>query len=104
MLASADPGDAPEIRMNYYGDPHDLEVMVAVVRKALDVVAHWPDPDALGPLLRAAGACRRARARSRATRRRDELIIDLARHYSRDRLPPDQHMPDRQTSSTPGCG
>src|SRR5438045_3828868 len=50
VLSSSDPTAAPDIRMNYYGDPHDLDVMVSVVRKALDVVDHWPDPDALGPL------------------------------------------------------
>ena len=42
VLASADPLDQPDIRMNYYGDPYDMEVMIAVLRRALDVVAHWP--------------------------------------------------------------
>ena len=44
VLASAEPSDHPDIRMNYYGDPHDMAVMVAVLRRALDVAAHWPRP------------------------------------------------------------
>ena len=48
VLASADPVDHPDIRMNYYGDPHDMKVMVAV--------------HAAGPRHRRALA-RRARAR-----------------------------------------
>ncbi len=50
VLASADPAVHPEIRMNYYDDPHDMKVMVAVVRKALDIAAHWPGNRKLGPL------------------------------------------------------
>ena len=41
VLASSDPADAPIIRMNYYSDPHDLKVMVAVMRKCLDIVDNW---------------------------------------------------------------
>ena len=51
VLASADPLDHPDIRMNYYGDPHDMEVMIAVIRRVLDVVAHWPAHREIGPLL-----------------------------------------------------
>jgi choline dehydrogenase len=42
VLASTNPADHPVIRMNYFGDPHDMKVMVAVLRRALDIVAHWP--------------------------------------------------------------
>lgn len=41
VLASSDPADAPIIRMNYYSDPHDLKVMVAVMRKCLDIIDNW---------------------------------------------------------------
>ena len=51
VLASADPLDHPDIRMNYFGDPHDMKVMVAIVRRVLDVVAHWPSHREIGPLL-----------------------------------------------------
>ncbi len=50
VLKSADPGDAPEIRMNYYTDPHDLKVMVAVMRRALEIVSNWPGPNQPGAL------------------------------------------------------
>ncbi|MEO8660014.1 MAG: GMC family oxidoreductase [Bryobacteraceae bacterium] len=49
VLESSDPLVAPAIRMNYYSDPHDLKVMVAVLGRALDIVAHWPVPGRLGP-------------------------------------------------------
>jgi choline dehydrogenase-like flavoprotein len=50
VLKSADPATPPEIRMNYFTDPHDLKVMVAVMRRALDIVAHWPGEKKPGPL------------------------------------------------------
>ena len=51
VLESGDPAKHPVIRMNYFADPHDLEVMVAVMRRALDIVAHWPASHKLGPLM-----------------------------------------------------
>ena len=51
VLGSTDPTADPVIRMNYFGDPHDMKVMVAVMRRVLDIVAHWPGPQAIGPLL-----------------------------------------------------
>jgi len=48
---SADPAEAPDIRMNHYADPHDMKVMFAVMRRALDVVAAWPAHREIGPLL-----------------------------------------------------
>ncbi len=44
VLTSADPAVPPEINFNYFGDPHDLKVMVAIIRRTLDVMAHWPGP------------------------------------------------------------
>lgn len=43
VLESADPAVHPAIRMNYFADDHDIKVMVAVVRRALDIVANWPN-------------------------------------------------------------
>ena len=51
VLESADPAVHPTIRMNYFGDENDLKVMVAVLRRALDVVAHWPSDSGIGPLM-----------------------------------------------------
>jgi choline dehydrogenase-like flavoprotein len=81
VLTSADPGEAPDIRMNYYSDPHDLDVMVAVVRKALEVVENWPDADALGPMY-VPPALAKAHNHQPGEKPSDELIKDMARHYS----------------------
>jgi choline dehydrogenase-like flavoprotein len=51
VLDSADPAVHPAIRMNYYDDPYDMKVMVAAVRRALDIAAHWPGNRKLGPLM-----------------------------------------------------
>ena len=81
VLTSADPLDQPDIRMNYYGDPHDMEVMVAVLRRALDVVEHWPAERPLGSLLvPPALATRHGYAEGDTPG--DDLLVDLARHYS----------------------
>jgi choline dehydrogenase len=50
-LASADPSVHPTIRMNYYDDPHDIKVMVAAIRRSLDIAAHWPGNRKPGPLM-----------------------------------------------------
>ena len=48
VLESADPATPPAIAMNYYADPIDLKVMVAAMRRSLDIVAHWPGTDKPG--------------------------------------------------------
>ncbi len=50
-LDSADPAVPPAIRMNYYDDPHDLKVMVAAIRRAMDIAAHWPGNRKPGPVM-----------------------------------------------------
>jgi choline dehydrogenase len=50
VIESADPTVPPAIHMNYFADPHDLKVMVAVMRRALDIVEAWPGPNKPGPL------------------------------------------------------
>ncbi len=39
------PMQPPSILMNYFGDPYDLKVMVAVMRKALAIADNWPGPN-----------------------------------------------------------
>jgi choline dehydrogenase-like flavoprotein len=51
VLDSTNPGAAPAIRMNYYHDPHDLKVMVAAIRRSMDITAHWPGNRRPGPLM-----------------------------------------------------
>jgi choline dehydrogenase len=81
VLSSAEPFDQPGIRMNYFADPHDMEVMVAVLRRALDVVANWPPPQELGPLL-VPPALAAKHAYVAGDTPSDDLLADLARHYS----------------------
>jgi choline dehydrogenase len=50
VLESADPFTPPSIHMNYFADPYDLKVMVAVMRRAIDIVESWPGPNKPGPL------------------------------------------------------
>lgn len=48
VLQSADPKMPPAISMNYYADPLDLKVMVAAMRRSLDIMAYWPGADKPG--------------------------------------------------------
>lgn len=81
VLASNDPTAPPIIRMNYLTDPHDLKVMVAVIRKALDIVAHWPGPNRPGPL-NVPPALARQHAHVAGQAPSDALLEDMARHYA----------------------
>ena len=81
VLGSTSPTDHPVIRMNYFGDPHDMKVMVAVLRRALDIVAHWPASHKIGPLLVPPFLARKHRHAEGAAPS-DALLQDLALHYS----------------------
>jgi choline dehydrogenase len=79
-LASADAKDAPRIDLNYLADPHDVTVMVAVMRRALEIVDHWPD-DGIGPLM-VPPALAEKHGHTTGERPSDDLLEDLARHYA----------------------
>jgi choline dehydrogenase-like flavoprotein len=81
VLASADPTDHPDIRMNYFDDPHDMKVMIAILRRALDVVANWPTHRDIGPLL-VPPAIAAQHGHVSGDSPSDALLEDLARHYS----------------------
>ncbi len=81
VLSSADPLEHPDIRMNYFDDPYDMEVMVAVLRRALEVVANWPRRRELGPLL-VPPALAAKHGHVSGDTPSDDLLVDLARHYS----------------------
>lgn len=51
IIRSADPSVPPQINFNYFSDPHDLKVMVAIQRRVLEVAANWPGEKKLGPWL-----------------------------------------------------
>jgi choline dehydrogenase len=81
VLTSADPAASPDIRMNYYGDPYDMEVMVAVLRKTLDIVDHWPAERPLGEWL-VPPALAEKHGYVTGDVPSDALLEDMARHYS----------------------
>jgi choline dehydrogenase-like flavoprotein len=81
VLASADPAAPPIIRMNYLTDPHDLKVMVAVMRKALAIVEHWPGPIKPGPLT-VPRALARKHGYAEGQAPSDALLADMALHYA----------------------
>jgi choline dehydrogenase len=81
VLASNDPAAPPIIRMNYLTDPHDLKVMVAVMRKALKIVEHWPGPIKPGPLnVPRALAAKHNHVEGQTPS--DALLADMALHYA----------------------
>lgn len=47
-IKSADPSVSPDINFNYFSDPHDLKVMVAIIRRVLEIAANWPGDKKLG--------------------------------------------------------
>ena len=81
VLESADPAVHPAIRMNYFGDAHDLKVMVAVLRRALEIVAHWPSHHQIGPLMVPPFLAQKHGYQEGATPS-DALLEDLALHFS----------------------
>ncbi len=50
VVQCADPATPPAIHFNYFSDPHDLKVMVSVMRRSTEIVANWPGPNKPGPL------------------------------------------------------
>jgi len=81
VLESADAAVHPAIRMNYFGDAYDMTVMLAVLRRALEIVAHWPSQRAIGPLLVPPILAEKHGHQEGATPS-DALLEDLARHFS----------------------
>ena len=81
VLASADPAVHPNIRMNYYDDPYDMKVMLAVVRRTLDIAAHWPGNRKIGPVLIPPFLAEKHGHVANAEPS-DALLEDLALHFS----------------------
>ena len=75
---SADVADSPRIDLNYLADPHDVSVMVAVMRRALDIVEHWPG---VGSIMMPP-ALAEAHGWSEGDEPSEKLLEDLARHYA----------------------
>ncbi|HWU32410.1 MAG TPA: GMC family oxidoreductase, partial [Marmoricola sp.] len=81
MLTSGDPLAPPDIRMNYYDDPHDMKVMIATARRALDVIEQMRAAHQIGPVL-VAPALAAKHGYTLGDPLSDELLEDMARHYS----------------------
>jgi choline dehydrogenase len=81
VLNSTNPADHPAIRANYFTDPHDIKVMIAVIRRALDIVGHWPTHRKIGPLL-VPPFLGQKHAHVMGDRPSDALLEDFARHYA----------------------
>lgn len=81
VMESAEPAVPPDIRMNYYADPHDLKVMLAVLRRAFEIVAHWPGRQRIGPWL-APPFLAAKHGYEPGTRPSDAMLEDLALHFS----------------------
>jgi len=80
VLESADPRTYPAIRMNYFDDEHDMKVMIAVLRRALEIVSHWPN-NKIGSLVVPPFLAEK-HAFQEGTTPSDELLQDLALHFS----------------------
>jgi choline dehydrogenase-like flavoprotein len=81
VIGSADPAAPPVIRMNYYDDPHDLKVMVAAIRRSMDIAAHWPGNRKPGPVLIPPFLAARHGYRE-GDEPSDALLEDFALHFS----------------------
>ena len=81
VLASGDPAKHPIIRMNYFGDAHDMKVMLAVMRRVLDVAAKWPSDHKLGAQLVAPFLARK-HGHVEGAVPSDALLEDMALHFS----------------------
>jgi len=81
VLESPDATAHPVIRMNYFGEAHDMKVMLAVLRRALEVVAHWPSHRQIGPLMVPPFLAQKHGYRE-GVAPSDALLRDLALHFS----------------------
>ncbi len=80
-LSSANPLDPPDIRFNFYDDPHDLKVMTAIYRKCLEIQQRLRDEHGAGPV-NVPPALAERHNHTPGADMSDELIEDLALHYS----------------------
>ncbi|WP_330475332.1 GMC family oxidoreductase [Terrabacter sp. C0L_2] len=79
-LASSDPAVPPRIELNYFDDPHDVRVMVAVMRRALEIAKAWPGGGLGEPVIPPHLA--QAHGHQAGSEPSDALLEDMARHYA----------------------
>jgi choline dehydrogenase-like flavoprotein len=80
-LDSGDPANKPVIRYNYYGDPHDMQIMVAAIRKTMEIASHWPGNRKPGPMLVPPFLAEKHSYRE-GDEPSDALLEDFALHFS----------------------
>ncbi len=81
VIESADPATPPAIHMNYFGDPYDLKVMVAVMRRSIDIVESWPGPQKPGPL-NVPPLLAKKHGYTPGAKLSDALLENMALHYA----------------------
>lgn len=81
VIETSDPAVQPRIDMNYYADPTDLKVMVAGMRRSLDIVANWPGANKPGPWMASPGLARKHGHVSGAVPS-DAMLENTALHFS----------------------
>ena len=79
-LVSADPAVHPRVEFNYFDDPHDVVVMIAVMRRALEIAKAWPGGGLGEPVIPPHLA--QAHGHVAGADPSDALLEDLARHYA----------------------
>ncbi|GAA5017181.1 FAD-dependent oxidoreductase [Terrabacter aeriphilus] len=79
-LISNDPAVHPRIELNYFDDPHDVAVMVAVMRRALEIAKAWPGGGLGDPVIPPHLA--QAHGHVAGSEPSDALLEDFARHYA----------------------
>jgi choline dehydrogenase-like flavoprotein len=67
--------------MNYYDDPHDMKVMVAVVRRSMEIAAQWPGNRKLGSLMGPPFLAKK-HGYEPGAEPSDALLEDFALHFS----------------------
>ena len=67
--------------MNYYDDPHDMKVMIAAIRRSLDIAAHWPGNRKIGPVSIPPFLAEKHGYKT-GDQPSDALLEDLALHFS----------------------
>jgi choline dehydrogenase len=79
-LLSKDPAVHPRIELNYFSDPHDVAVMIAVMRRALEIAKAWPGGGLGDPVIPPHLA--QAHGHVAGSEPSDALLEDFARHYA----------------------
>lgn len=79
-LAGSDPQAAPIIDLNYFADPHDVTVTMAVMRRAIAIAKAWP-AGGLGEMV-VPPHLAQAHDHRPGAEPDDALLEDLARHYA----------------------